>query len=457
VDELLTIPALELAAAIQRGALGAEEVTRYFLDRIARHDGPLSSFTAVAPRRARRAAAALDRARARGRAGTGLWGLPIGVKDLNLVRGLPARMGSASLSWLVSPIDDIVARRFRAAGLVILGKTSTSELGILPVVETIIHPPTRNPHAPGHTSGGSSGGAGAALAAGLLPIAHGSDAGGSIRIPAAFAGVFGYKSTRRALVTPHAKVDTVGLAVEGPLARTALDAAALADVLRPDGAPSLLEAARRAPGRLRVHVAVDGALAATDPEIRAAVLDFARALAAAGHDVEAPAPFVGGTLDEFLPVMQHMIGRPFVPFAGRLQPVTRWMREEGRRVPEPHAMALVAALEARLDAWFGAADVWLTPTVAIPAPPVGRYAGLAPRATLEAVVEVGAFTAPFNMSGFPAVSIPVGRTRAGLPIGAQLVMRRGQDGPLLALAAALEAAGLWRSLPPAGLSSKSEP
>jgi amidase len=356
------------------------------------------------------------------------------------------RVGSRAFRWVVAPIDSKIARRCREGGFVLVGKTSTSELTILPFVHTDLGPPTRNPRAPAHYAGGSSGGAAAAVAGGMLAIAPGSDGAGSIRLPASFCGLVGVKPGRGALFNEHRRFDIAELSAIGPLAQTVRDAAALMDVLdgrATAGEPgSYLDATERAPSRLRIRYAVKNHLSDVEPDMQAATLHAARQLESLGHHVEeGPAP---PTIlaDEFLPVMARMMANvPLAPFTSRvLQPTTRWMREVGRRVTNREATERQGSLQQRLDAWFGdgETDAWLSPTCGVSTPRVGQFDGLDGEAMFRAVVCLGAFTAGFNITGQPAVSLPAGVSRARLPIGVQLVMKRGAEKPLLGLAAALE-------------------
>jgi amidase len=346
----------------------------------------------------------------------------------------------------MSPIDGKITRRCREGGFVIVGKTSTSELTILPFVHTDLGPPTRNPRAPDHYSGGSSGGAAAAVASGMLSIAPGSDGAGSIRLPASFCGLVGVKPGRGALFNEHRSVDVADIAAVGPLAHTVRDAAAMMDVLdgratagEPD---SYLAATNRAPSGLRICFGLKNHLSGVEPDIEAATRRAAKHLESLGHHVEEgpPPPAIGE--DEFLPIMARLMANiPLFPFTSHaLQPTSRWMRAVGKRVTNREAKDRQAALQQRLDSWFGdgETDAWLLPTCGVSTPRVGQFEGLDGEATFRAVVPIGAFTAAFNVTGQPAVSLPAGVSGAGLPIGVQLVMKRGAEKQLLGLATALE-------------------
>ncbi len=434
--QLHELTALAQADLIRRGELSSEALTRHYLERIARLDPQLSAFVDLRSELALRAARRRDFLRkrfpdaARGR----LFGLPTAMKDLHFTRGFFARMGSRALRHLWSPIDDVTSAAIRKAGLVITGKLTTSELGILPVVETDIHPPTRNPWDPKLSAGGSSGGSGAAVSAGLLPLAAASDGAGSVRIPAAFCGLVGLKPSRGLVPSPHARADRVGISVIGPHARTIDDAAALLDVLSGlDGRPSgFLARASIAPNRGRIALSTTSPICSVDPRVVDAVHKVARTLEDLGHRVE-PGPTPDGAIEDFLPVYQHTLANTFVPFAHHLQPVSKWLRETGRGVSLEQALSLRDNLTHRAAEWFRGFDFWLLPTVASLPHEVGAWNHLDGRDTMYAAAPLGAFTAVFNASGQPGLNIPVWLEGCHLPIGVQLVGRVGDDSKLLAI------------------------
>ena len=441
--ELLLRPALELAALVRRREVSSAELVASCLTQIAAQNPRLQAFVSVLEGSARRSAAAKDRLTRRVAADTlpPFWGLPMGIKDINLLRGAWAGMGSRAFTWLWSPVDDVTVTALRQAGFVFVGKTATSELALLPVVEPDTHPPTRNPWNVGHTAGGSSGGAAAAVAAGLLPVAQASDGAGSIRIPASFCGLIGHKPTRDLLPNPYRHVDNLGMSTSGALARTVADAAAMLDVLTqrtPGAAGSFLDAVPKSLPPLRVRFTTTAPIGTTAPAVDAAVRRVAAMLAAMGHQVSEVPP-LAATLEEFLPIYQRLAANALVLRPRLLQPVTRWLRAEGRRYRRAAMIARRDTLAARIMAWFGDADIVLTPTVPILPPRVGEFSGLAPAECFARAAVLGAFTAMCNLSGQPAISIPVGLA-GGLPIGAQLVGRPGQDAMLLTLAGKLVAA-----------------
>ncbi len=452
--ELIRASALTQARLIRERAVSAVELARLYLARIERIDPDLSSFVQVLRRSALAEAARRDAELARlGPSDVGPFhGVPIGIKDLNLARGSFTRFGSHAYRFLWTPFDDKTTARLRRAGFVVLGKLSTSEIGAMPVTEPDTHPATRNPWNLAHSSGGSSGGSGAAVAAGLLPIAQGSDGAGSIRIPSAFCHLYGIKASRGRVEDSYGRPDRDTLVTTGPIARGVEDAAAMLDVMagitvgephwapRP-GAP-FLELARRAPGRLRVRFVTRSPITETHPEIAAAVVATARLLEGLGHHVDEGA-VAGGTLEEFMPVWQRMIADVPVPPWARLQPITRWLADAGKRVRPEDAAALQRTLEKRVLAWFGDADVWVTPTVALPAPKVGAYSQPPHEESFRRAAAIGAFTAPFNISGQPAASVPAGLTSDGSPIGVQIAGRLNGEGTVLALSRQLEEAMPW--------------
>jgi amidase len=457
LDEALALSAVDQARAIRRGELGAEELARGYLDRIARANDRLAAFVSVFERAALDAARRRDqeanKARRAGRQDelAPFHGVSIGIKDLNLVRGTRARFGSAGVRLPFTPFDDKTTAQIRRGGFVILGKLATSEIGAMPVTEPDIHPPTRNPWNLDHSSGGSSGGSSSAVAGGLLPIAQGSDGAGSIRIPSSFCHLFGIKPSRGRVANAFGLRDERILYTDGPVARSVADAAALLDVMagetvgRRHWAPPpprrFAELAEQAPERLRVRVARTTKVGPTDPEVDAAVTRVAKALAGLGHDVdESTAPDAG--LEDFLPLWQHMIATtPFFDWR-RVQPITRWLYEGGRTLRARDVRARHHALELKMERWFGSdIDLWVSPTVPRLAPRIGEFkvapGGDAAEAFARAAL-IGAFTAPFNVCGYPAASYPAGVSTSGLPIGVQLAGRAWQDATVLAVARQLE-------------------
>lgn len=462
-DALGDATGLELAELIRRRAVSSEEVTRFYLDRIGRRNETLSAFVQVLEEDALRAARAHDRASQRGddEQRTPFRGVPIGIKDLNFVRGSFTRMGSESFQHFFSMFDCRTTQKLRAAGFVVIGKTATSEMGALPITEPDIHAPTRNPWDLRVTAGGSSGGAGAAVAGGLLPLAHGSDGGGSVRIPAALCHLFGFKPSRGRIENAYGLPDRSILYTDGALTRSVDDAAAMLDVMagltsekpRPHWAPaplrSFLELSRRPLPRLRVRVSTRSTLGPVEPAIEQAVWQVARLLEEMGHLVEEGAP-LEGSIDEFLPIWQYTAAQAPVPDWQKTQAVTRWLATEGKSVDEADVARLFATLTTRAATWMGDADIALTPTIGAETPAIGsaKALGLSPRGTFDHYAPLGFFTAAFNVSGQPAASFPVGLSPKGHPMGVQIVGKPLADAEVLAVCQTLEAAIPFRDIRP---------
>lgn len=448
VETLLDGKARDLAAHVRRRDVSAREVAAAAFVRIHQKNPTLSAFVELDEKRALRAADAADKHVAKKRETAALVGVPSAIKDHEHMKGLHTRVGSRALSWLIWPTDSEFVKRCRDGGLILCGKVSTSELGILPYVHPSIHPPTRHPLDDTKYAGGSSGGTASAIASGMMPIGPGSDGAGSIRIPAAYCGLVGWKPSRHVVRNPHKEVDAIGLATSGPLARDVRDAAVLLDVLA--GHPehhavprddSYAAACEQAPKRLRIRFGVETGLATVEPEVKARVRSVARKLEELGHIVEEGEP-LQASVEEFIPLMARLIaGIPLLPMTERLtEPVTQWLRERGKKISNEEMWIVKHKLDERVMAWFSDADVWLLPTSPHGPQPVGTYADLAPEALFFKAASNGVLTAPFNVTGQPAASIPAGRDQAGMPIGVQLVGRLGSDRMLFGLAAQLEGA-----------------
>lgn len=456
--ELLEASALEQADLIRRGEISSEELVSLYLDRIADQNPRVSAFVQVLEKSALAEARAADKRRAKVDAtAEPFLGVPIGIKDLNPAKGSFTRMGSRAFERLYTPFDCATTARLRRGGFVVIGKTSTSELGSLPVTEPDIHPPTRNPWDLEVTPGGSSGGAGAAVAARMIPIAQGSDAAGSIRIPSSLCLLFGIKPSRGRVENSYGHDDRTIIYSCGPLARTVDDAATMLDVMaglttgEPHWAPPpprpFAELARRTPDRLRIRFTTKSSLAETHAEVADAVFRFARTLAKLGHDVEEGA-MAEGDIEEFMPVWQYTAAQAPVHDWALTQPVTRWLGEHGKTVTAEQVERLTAKMEKQVLDWFGDADIWVTPTVAVAPDRIGAWRDLSPPDAFARAAKMGVFTAPFNVSGQPAVSVPAGLTRAGHPIGVQLAGRPLADAMVLQLARQLEAELPWSHLRP---------
>jgi amidase len=453
--ELPRQSAVELARRIRAREVSSEDVLDACLERIDEVDGKVTAFVHVLRDRARGEARAADaKLRKRGAKLGPFHGVPIAVKDLNLARGSFSRFGSRAFERLFVPFDDPVVAQLRRAGFVIVGKTSTSELGSMPVTEPDIHPPTRNPWDLDVTPGGSSGGAGAAVAAGMVPIAQGGDAAGSIRIPSSFCHLFGIKPSRGRVQNPFTLDDEHIIWSCGPLANSVGDAAAVLDVMagvtvgKPHWAPlpgkPFAQLAEEAPRGLRIGVAIRSNHVETEPDIAAAVERVARELEKMGHTIEERTlDLPAGIIEEFLPVWQATAATAPVYDWALTQPVTRWLGEQGMHVDHAKVVRIIQRLGAVVLEQFGGADVWITPTVAVAPPAIGAWRHLSPPDTFREATRLGVFTAPFNISGQPAASVPAGRSRRGHPIGVQVAGKPLADGLVLALARELERRIPW--------------
>ncbi len=461
------LTAVEQAAAVRRREISPVELVEHYLLRVSALGDTVGAFVTVTAEEARAAARGAERAVLAGTELPPLHGVPIGIKDLNLTAGTRTTLGSAAYADFVPPVDDFVVTRLRSAGTISLGKTNTPEFGLPCYTEPEVAPPARSPWDLTRTAGGSSGGAAAAVAAGLLPFAQGSDGGGSIRTPAACCGLVGLKPARGRVSLGPVVADLHGLGVIGPLARTVRDAAALLDAMAgpcpgdphwaaPPAQPfsSYADAPRNRLriGRYRTPVIAEATL---DPVCVAAWEAASVLLAELGHEVEDVAPpFDASALPAFATVWSVSAAMtPVEPAAEPgLRPLTRWLRERGRAVSAVQYAGAVALLQraARAAVTASAAyDAVLTPALATLPPPVGALRDDAdPAGDFAAQTRFTPFTAAYNVTGQPALTLPLHRTPDGFPVSIMLVGRPADEATLIALAAQLEAARPWPRLAP---------
>jgi amidase len=434
---MLSQSALSLAASIRSGELTCREVTKFFLDRIQRFNPELNAFVEVWDHRATFAATRRDLWLQMSRNVPPLFGVPIGIKDLQLVRGAKTQFGSRAMLPVFSPIDDRVVSTLRASQPVILGKLAASELGVMPVTEPDIHPPTRNPWDLTRSAGGSSGGSAAAVAAGLLPFAHGSDGAGSIRIPAASAGLVGIKPSRHVIPSAYWDPDDKILHTSGPIARGIEDAAALLDAMTVANDGRYLAAAQRANvEKLRVGLCVRSPVAETAPAHAAAAERVAKLLEARGCTIVEVKP-PEGSVEEFLPLYGRLFSSLRLMRWGRAQGITRWVADQGRRLSKEQAIALQERLNQKFLALSEGVDLLISPTTPEPPPLIGVFHSLSPQDAFMGASRYGAYTALFNVTGQPALSLPV-PDASPMPIGVQLAAHLGQDARLIGVASAIE-------------------
>ncbi|WP_116115891.1 amidase [Austwickia chelonae] len=467
------LSALDLAAALRRREFSALDVAQAVLDRIRRQNEVIGAFVHVDEEHTLEQAEAADvllsgRRDPRDPDGQGLpplLGVPCPVKDLTPVAGMPCTFGSAAMDGFVPDSDDGIVRRLRRAGALIIGKTTTPEFGFPCYTEPDIAPPARTPWDLGRSAGGSSGGAAAAVSAGLVPIAHGSDGGGSLRIPASACGLVGMKASRGLISPGPANVDGPGLATHGVLTRTVRDTALAFDLLHvgwpgdvyrlPGPRTSYLDSCRRAPGPLRIGVLTEPVITDCDvhPGPLRAVGRTADLLRGLGHRVTpAPRPFPRERWAAFSDIWSVLALSVPLPPGGeeRLVPLTRWLRDRGREVRgADYAAALVATQQLAREvaqAW-GEFDVVLTPTLARPPAPIGALRNdRDPAADFADQCAFTPWTSIHNLSGRPAISLPVHREVVDgveLPYGVMLGAALGEDELLLSLAAQIEAADPW--------------
>ncbi|MFF8474350.1 amidase [Streptomyces sp. NPDC015414] len=454
----------ESARALAAGEVTSRALVERALARIEATRPTLNAFRVVRAEAALAEADAADRELAAG-VRRPLLGVPVAVKDDMDVAGEPTAFGCRG-EFPPAAEDGEAVRRLRAAGAVIVGKTNTCELGQWPFTEGPAFGETRNPWHTGHTPGGSSGGSAAAVAAGLVPAALGSDGAGSVRIPASWTHLIGIKPQRGRISTWPRGEAFHGITVNGTLARTVADAALLLDAAGgnhardPHRPPRLTvsEAVGRDPGRLRVALSLKPPFTAVParlrPEVRDRVLGLAERLAALGHTVEEADPPYGQIGLTFVPRATAGIADYVreAPDLALLDPRTRGAARLGRLLggaPLRAARRAEAVLHRRIGAFFDSYDVLLTPTTAAPPPAIGALSGLGGLATDRAMIAACPYAWPWNVLGWPGVNVPAGFVGDGLPVGAQLLGPAASEPLLVSVAAQLESELRWHeSWPP---------
>lgn len=448
------VTGIDVAARIAEGDVSVSEVTAQALERAAADThGAFAHLTADA---AMHRAMLLDERMAEpGFVPGPLYGVPVPIKDLTMVYGAPCSFGSAALDDFEPTGDDGVVQRLHRAGTVSIGKTSTPEFGLPCYTEPEGAPPAVTPWDPTRMAGGSSGGAAVAVASGIVPIAHGNDGGGSIRIPAACCGVVGMKPSRGLVSWGPLGNDGPGLAAHGVLARTVADVAAALEAMRGntpgdvflDVSGPLSEALLQPTRELRIGVSVEPFICAdadVHPEAITAVENAMGRLAKLGHRVgPAAAPFPPEAWDVFRPIWAMGAAQIPVPEDREhlLRPLTRWLREQGRRVSGmeyAEALTALGQLRRRIATAWEDFDIIITPTLAQPPLPVGALRDDAdPAADFEAQTRFTPWTSVLNITGSPAISLPLHHADVGgsrLPFGVQVVGRVGDDATVLQLA-----------------------
>jgi amidase len=466
MSDLLRKPALELASMVRSGDVSSRELVQASLDRI-EATSELNHWTLVDGDNALAAADKVEPGDDRPFAG-----VPIAIKDLfTPVAGLRMAQGSDLLGEFTPDYDYGQVRRLKEAGFVLVGKTQTPEFGITPVTNPRRFGPARNPWDPGRTTGGSSGGSAGAVACGSVPIAHASDGGGSIRIPAACCGLLGLKPARGRISRAPDLGDHF-LSTDGVLARTTDDVAALLDLMAgpelgdatwapPPEAP-FAELARRDPGKLRVALVAEMPLADAelDPECERGAREAAALLERLGHDVEeipSPFPDSDALVGVFIAlwaanvaasVMHGQIVTGTQPTAENIEPLSMWLYEMGQSIPSP---AYIGALVTSQALARGVVSTWasydLVVTPALAQRPV-THAEIDPSADdpaeqFKRAGEFTPYTPMFNLTGQPAVSVPLFHGDDGLPTGAQIVGPPAGEALLLQVCRQLEQIAPW--------------
>jgi amidase len=448
-SDLAFVGAAEQARMLAAGSITAPELLELYLDRIARLDRELRSYRVVLADSARQEAGfAQDRLNAGER--LPLLGVPIAIKDDVDVAGEVTTYGTAAHG--PAPAQDAeVIRRLREAGAVILGKTAVPEMMIWSFTETVTFGATRNPWNTDYTPGGSSGGSGAAVAAGLAPMALGSDGMGSIRIPSTWCGLFGIKPQRdRVPLAPHDDA-WQGLSVNGPIARTVEDAALFLDVTAPGN--DFVAAASRPPGQLRIALstkAPPGLVVRVGRAQRAAVNEAGALLRELGHEVierdpdYPPTAVYGQALPRYFQGVHDDVKA--LPHPERLEARSRAFARIGGLISERRMTAIRAAesiVAERIQSIFDDVDVVITPGTALGPSRIGAYQRRGAISTLTLVAARVPFQAMFNVTGQPAAVVPWGPEANGVPTSIQLVGKLFDEATLLSLSAQIESARPW--------------
>jgi amidase len=399
-------------------------------------------------------------------------GVPILLKDLGAtVAGEPTAFGIGPMAEAAMPVTSFLAEHFRAAGFVVLGRTNVPEFGTTVTTEPRSFPPARNPWNPEHSTGGSSGGSAAAVASGMVPVAHANDGGGSIRVPASECGLVGLKPTRgRVSQGPLVGEGWAGGTIDGAVARSVRDAAAVLDAIsaampgEPYYAPALPRPLReevgREPGRLRIgfvdRPGIEGYL--DSPECREAVGGAVRLLESLGHSVEPGGPaamfeqefgrvfnaIIAADTEATFRAFEMLLGRPIAD--DEIEPRNVAYRHAGQALSAVDylgARSWTGMWARRMGAWWVDHDILVTPTVGAPPPRLGWFTEAGPAHEGRRIASFIPYTAQFNMTGQPAVSLPLHWTADGLPVGVQFVAAYGREDVLVRLAAQLEQAAPW--------------
>ena len=458
-EEIAFAGAARQAEMLRAGEISPRELVGLYLERIGRLDPQLNAFRKVLGEKAMLEA---EQAEARLKAGEErpLLGVPIAIKDEVDVAGEINTHGTDAFTEPAAEDSEMV-RRLRAAGAIVVGLTNLPELAICGFTESATYGVTRNPWNPQRTTGGSSGGSAAAVAAGLVPVASAGDGAGSIWIPAASCGLFGLKPSRGRISMAPLQEGWGGLAVHGCLSRSVLDTALWLDVTaggsaEPEAPPPprrpFVEAAKTAPGKLRIAYSSEAPRAAAPPtvdeSVKGAVSEAAELLGSLGHEVGHRDPAWGGignnVTARFLGGVAETVRE--VPHPERLERRTRGFGRLGGLLPDGLYRRAISAREAdraRVNALFDSFDVLVSPVMGGTALPIRRWEGRGALYTVLGMSRFYPYCVPWNHLGNPAMSVPMGFAADGMPLAVQIVGRPGEEETLLSLAAQIEAERPW--------------
>ena len=454
--------ALKLSQLIHQKEVSPLELTEFFLQRISNIDPQLGSFSYIATDLAREDAKAKTEILGRTQDTSALplfFGIPTAIKDLYPVVGMPIGYGNVFIKDEISQYDAGIVSKIKQAGFVILGKTATSELGSLPYTESVGLPPSRNPWHLGHTSGGSSGGAAAAVAGGLIPVALGSDGGGSVRGPAFCCGLVGLKPSRGRISNAPVGDYQGGIATHGCLSRTVADSAALLDAVAgyitgdpywlPNPETTFLEAMKQKTQPLKIAFASSvSPCGDADPILQTQVREIANHLQTMGHSLTEACPDFTPLVEPFITIWQAGLSSVDLPDE-ILSPMNNWLKSQCQSLSTYlQAVHKMQAISRQIIAFFEHFDVLLLPTYLRPPIKVGQWADLPPEETLTKIIDWINPCPPFNASGQPAIAIPTGFTDSGLPVGVQLVGKPADEQTILQLAYQLEQVKQWQQYQP---------
>ncbi|HYB89798.1 MAG TPA: amidase [Candidatus Binataceae bacterium] len=452
----------ELRGLVLKKEIRPREVAEFFLARVERLNPSLGAFMTITAERAMDDAARLEKMRPAEARKHPLFGIPYSIKDLVWTKDIRTTYGSKNFENYFPPADAELTVRLRNSGGILLGKTTTPEFGARPTTEGGLCPPARNPWNLAHTAGGSSGGAASAVAAGMHPIAQGSDGGGSIRIPAACCGVVGLKPSRgRITFAPEKAESWAGFSTTGPITRTVRDAAMMLDAIAgavpgdpyaamPPKRP-FIDALRPPRRKLKLAAFSESKLGRLDDETRKAFASACRAFREMGHSVEHIDIDPSSRLNEYIRVIIAAgVGSWKVENPDLMDPAVRGTWEAGRRIMAADYIAAVTGMHnaaRQIVQELMPYDATLAPVLTRPAVPVGSLPSN-PETAAEEIYAWIPFTAPLNATGQPAIALPNGFAKSGLPLAFQIIGRQNDEATIISLAAQFEKARPWRDKHP---------